>query len=268
MTPSAALPTPLPSSDSSLASVDLVLALIEHLAAAPRPRGVSEIARALGISKARAHRHLRALVGHGYVRQDAASERYEIAIKLMVLGEAVRDRFDVLSAMRGPMAALREATGQAVTASALVEGAVVVLELLPGRNLIEFGVRPGAVLDLHATAHGQVALAVGPASLIEAALARRLKTWTTATLTDPADLKAAIEAVRVQGWASAPDQMMLGVGALAAPVFDHAGAWAGTIALVGGSEAIPAVPAPDQIAAVVGAAAQASRALGWRARAA
>jgi DNA-binding IclR family transcriptional regulator len=259
---------PLPAGESSLASVDLVLALIELLARSARPRGVSDIARALGVSKSRAHRHLRALVAHGYARQGASGEAYEIAVKLMVLGEAVRDRFDVLSAMRGPMARLREASGQAVTASALVEGKVVVLELLPGRNLIEFGVRPGAALDLHATAHGQVALAFGPAGLMTAALAAPLKAWTGATLTRPADLAAAVEAVRAQGWASAPDQMMPGVGALAAPVFDHAGAWAGTIALVGGSQAIPAQPAAGQIAAVTGAAAQASRNLGWPARAA
>ena len=43
----------------------------------------------------------------------------------MLLGEAVRDRFDVLAAMRPEMALLREATGQAVTASALVEGLIV-----------------------------------------------------------------------------------------------------------------------------------------------
>ncbi|HXV00951.1 MAG TPA: IclR family transcriptional regulator [Caulobacteraceae bacterium] len=256
------------SGESSLASVDLVLTLIELLAHSPRPRGVSEIARALGVSKARAHRHLRALVAHGYVRQEVASERYEIAVKLMVLGEAVRDRFDVLTAMRGPMATLREASGLAITASALVEGQVVVLELLPGRNLIEFGVRPGAALDLHATAHGQVALAFGPAGLMSAALAKPLKAWTAATLTRKADLVAAVEAVRAQGWASAPDQMMPGVGALAAPVFDHAGAWAGTIAAVGGSQAIPARPAARQVAAVTGAADEASRALGWRTRAA
>lgn len=254
--------------EPGLASVDLVLTLMELLAISPRPRGVSDIARELGVSKARAHRHLRALVGRGYARQDPASERYEIAVKLMVLGEAVRDRFDVLTAMRPAMAALREATGQAVTASALVEGAVVVLELLPGRNPIEFGVRPGTALDLHATAHGHIALAFGPPALLAKAVVRPLKAWTSETLTDPNALVAAVEAARVQGWASAPDQMMLGVGALAAPVFDHAGAWRGTIALVGGAQAIAARPASELLSAITAAAAAASANLGWRAKAA
>lgn len=257
-------PAPHAIGHSGLESVDLVLALLELLAASARPKGVTEIARELGVSKARCHRHLRALTAHGYVRQDAASERYEVAIRLMVLGEAVRDRFDVLTALRPAMAGLREATGQAVTASALVEGAVVVLEMLAGRNPIAFGVRPGTALDLHATAHGHVALAFGPQALLETALTRPLKAWTAATLTRPADLRAAVEATRARGWADAPDQMLLGVNALAAPVFDHSGAWRGTIALVGATQFVPAPPTSELVGAVMAAAAEASAALGWR----
>ena len=111
----------------TLESVDLVLDLVEALAAAPRPLGVSEVARSLDISKARAHRHLRALVRRGYARQDPATERYEIGVRLLPLGEAVRERFGVMDAMRPEMARLREATGQAVTASVLADGAVTVL---------------------------------------------------------------------------------------------------------------------------------------------
>ncbi len=255
-------------SEPGLASVDLVLRLIELLAGAGGPLGVSEIARRLDISKARAHRHLRALVGHGYVRQEVESERYEIAIKLMLLGEAVRDRFDVLSALRPEMVRLREATGQAVTASALIEGSVVVLELLPGRTLIEFGVRPGAKLDFHASAHGLVALAFGPSALLEAVAAGPLKAWTPATLTQRNALLAAVEEVRAQGWATAPDQVMVGVNALAAPVFDHRGAWRGTLALVGSTQFIEARPSAAQVKAVTVAAASASERLGWRMQAA
>jgi DNA-binding IclR family transcriptional regulator len=251
-----------PEADSGLAAVDLVLRLLELLAGSSEPRGVSEIARTLRVSKARAHRHLRALMGHGYVRQDPASERYEVAVKLMVLGEAVRDRFDVLGAMRPAMARLRQSTGQAVTASALVEEAVVVLELLPGRNPIEFGVRPGTALDFHATAHGLIALAFGPSRLLAKVSARPLKAWTAATLTRPEDLAAAVATVRAQGWAEAPDQMMAGVNALAAPVFDHAGVWRGTLAMVGATAAF--AEASDLAAEVAAAAAEASRTLGWR----
>jgi DNA-binding IclR family transcriptional regulator len=242
-----------PSESPILESVDLVFDLVEALAAAARPLGVTEVARALRISKARAHRHLRALVRRGYARQDPATERYEIGVKLLPLAEAVRERFGVLDAMRPQMAALREATGQAVTASVLADGAVTVLEMLPGRTLIEFGIRPGARLDLASSAHGLVALAFGHPSLLDA-------------LPDPA-LRGEVQAVRRRGWATAADRVLTGVNALAAPVFDHSGQWRAALAIVGATQLIAAQPAPEQIAEVVDAAVRASRRLGWRAAA-
>jgi DNA-binding IclR family transcriptional regulator len=246
-----------------LESVDLVLRLLELLAATRGGLGVSAVARELGISKARAHRHLRALVQRGYARQDPASEAYEIGIKVLALGEAVRDRFDVAGAIRPVMAPLREATGLAVTASVLVEGAVIVVEMLQGRTLVEFGVRPGSALDFHASAHGLIALAFGPPHLIDDVLSRPLRAWTACTITDPDAVRAHVEVVRQQGWATAVDAVLIGVNALAAPVFDHRGEWRGAVALVGATQFIPEPPPAEQIAHVTAAAAAASRRLGW-----
>jgi IclR family transcriptional regulator, acetate operon repressor len=253
-----------PSSGPELESVDLVLRLLELLAASSRPIGVTDVARELEISKPRAHRHLRALVSRGYARQDARTEGYEIGIRLLILGEQARERFDVMGAIRPAMAPLRTATGLAVTASALVGDEVVVLEMLHGTALIEFGVRPGSKLDLHASAHGLVALAFGPASLLDAALAKPLKAWTDHTLTDPAELRVEVDRVRRQGWATAGDAVQVGVNALAAPVLDHRGVCRGAIALVGATQFILAKPDKAQVELVVQAAADASRALGWR----
>ena len=241
-------------SPESLESVDLVLDLIEHLAAAPGAVGVSEVARALGISKARAHRHLRALLQRGYARQDVATERYEIGARLLPLGEMARERFGVLDAVRPEMVRLREATGQAVTASVVADGGVTVLEMLPGRTLIEFGVRPGARLELGASAQGLVALAFGDPTL--QALAETGEA-----------LRSEVETVRRQGWATAADRVMGGVNALAAPVFDHRGLCRAALAIVGSTQLIAAQPTPEQIAEVTQAAARASTRLGWRAAA-
>jgi len=239
-------------SPESLESVDLVLDLIEHLAAAPGAVGVSEVARALGISKARAHRHLRALLQRGYARQDVATERYEIGARLLPLGEMARERFGVLDAVRPEMVRLREATGQAVTASVVADGGVTVLEMLPGRTLIEFGVRPGARLELGGSAQGLVALAFGDPMLAQA---------------QPEAVRDEVETVRRQGWATAADRVMRGVNALAAPVFDHRGRCRSALAIVGSTQFIAAQPTADQIEEVTRAAARASGRLGWRAAA-
>ena len=227
---------------------------------------MSDIARDLGISKARAHRHLRALMQHGYALQDPETERYEIGVKLMTLGETVRHRFDVLTATRPEMGRLRDETGQTVTVSALVEDAIIVLDLLQGRTLVEFGIRPGSTLDFHASAHGLVVLAYGPPHLLERVLAHPLKAWTPSTLKSHAALIAEVERIRQQRWATAPDQLLIGVNALASPIFDHRNEWRGTIAIVGSTQFISPRPAARQLALIVDAATEASRRLGWKAK--
>jgi len=252
----------LPYEESGLASVDLVLSLIELLATSKQSHAMSDIAREMGTSKARIHRHLRALVQRGYVLQDRTSERYEIGIKLLALGENVRDRFDVSAAARPEIGPLRDETGQTVTVSALIENSVVVLELLQGKSVVEFSIRPGSTLDFHASAHGLVALAFGPAHLAERVLAEPLKAWTPATVTDPNKLRRQIAKVRAQRWATAADQLLVGVNALAVPIFDHRNAWCGTIAIVGSTQFIGATPPKAQLARVAAAAEEASRRLG------
>jgi DNA-binding IclR family transcriptional regulator len=246
-----------------LDSVDLILRLLELLAGASGPRGVTDIAGELAISKARAHRHLRALVNRGYAVQDGRSEGYEVGVKVLSLGEKVRERFDVIGAIRPVMAPLRAASGLAVTASALVREEVIVLEMLQGESVIEFGVRPGSRLDLHASAHGLVTLAFGPPDLMAHVLAAPLRRWTDRTLTDPDAVKSAVARARRRGWATAANAVQVGVNALAAPVRDHRGVCRGAVAIVGATQFIAAEPAAAQIALVRGAAAQASRSLGF-----
>lgn len=259
------LPSSAPSAPptADLDSVELVLNLLELLARSRGARGVTDVARELGISKARAHRHLRALVTRGYATQDLTGAGYQVGIRLLSLGEQVRDRFDVVTAIRPALAGLRAATGLAVTASAVVADEMIVLEMMQGATLIETGVRPGSRLDFHASAHGLVALAFGPPGLINHALAKPLTAWTAHTLTDPAALRAEVGKVRSRGWATAPDAVQIGVNALAAPVRDHKGVCRGAVALVGATQFIAATPTAEQIAHVTDAARESSRRLGW-----
>ena len=46
---------------------------------------------------------------------------------------------------------LRDASGQAVTLSALVEGQVMVMDLVQGHTAVEFGIRPGTRMTFHAS---------------------------------------------------------------------------------------------------------------------
>src|SRR5258705_4699139 len=120
-------------------TVDLSLRLLERLATLREPVGVSELAREFAASKATVYRHLQTLMLHGFVRQEATTMRYAAGIKLFILGERLWERFDVLPIARDHLARLRDDTGQPASLSALVEDQVVVLEVLQGHAIVNFG---------------------------------------------------------------------------------------------------------------------------------
>ncbi len=245
-------------------TLSLALRIVEFLAFRSQPVALLQIAQEFGASKATVYRHLVTLQRHGFVRQDEASGRYEAGVKLMVLGEAQRSRFGIVAVSRPALMNLRDQTGQAVTLCTVVDAALVVLELVQGRTIIDFSTRPGTQLDFHASAHGKIWLAFGPAGIGAAVAKSELTAWTAQTLTGHAALAAEIAAVRAQGWSTAPDQVLTGVNTIAAPVFDHHGQLIASIAIVGSTQFIPAAPDVALWGDVVACARRISTDLGWR----
>jgi DNA-binding IclR family transcriptional regulator len=254
------------SADPATETVELSLRVLERLAGSREPIGVSELARGFDASKATIYRHIQALTRHGFVHQDPSTSRYTAGIKLFILGEQLRERFDVLAVGREDLMRLREDSGQPVTVSALVENQVVILEVLQSRQVVNFGTQPGTVLDLHASAHGNIALAFGPAEAMAHCLAQPRKAWTPHTICSPTGLKQLAAQVRAQGWAVAPNRVLPGVNAIAAPLFNHSGGYAGAVAIAGSVQYIAASPPAEQIRMVTQTAERISRKLGWRGR--
>lgn len=251
-------------SPAGTSTLDMALKLVEFLATQNAPQSLAQIAKAFDASKATVYRHLVTLQRHGFVRQDAETSRYEPGVKLLVLGEAVRGRFDVATVASEDVAELGRLTGQAVTICQMIDGKLIVLDLLHGRTVIEFGTRPGTELSIHSTAHGKVWLAFGPEDLLERVATQSMHQWTPTTITDAQKLRREAEIVRKRGWAVAPDELITAVNALAVPIFNHKNQIAGSLAIVGATQFIPITPKPEQIEAVLAAGRRISERLGWR----
>lgn len=249
---------------SGTGTLDLALRVLDFLVSQNRPVSLAHMASAMEASKATIYRHLITLERHGYIRQDGETSQYEPSVKLLIMGEAVRNRFDVATAARQEVSLLGERTGQAVTVCRMIDGKLVVLDLIHGRTVIEFGTRPGTELALHATAHGKIWLTYGSGQIFENLVSGVLREWTPSTIVDAAGLRREVENVRERGWAVAPDELITAVNALAAPIFDHSNQLAGSVAIVGATQFIPAEPRPEQIDEVVATARRISERIGWR----
>lgn len=249
-----------PQRGEGLQAVAMALLILEHLARQRGDVGVTELARALETTKSRIHRHLRTLLEAGYIVQ--AQERYRIGHRLVTLGRAVSENFDLATVAREEMRALRDRVGQTVVLSRAEPAGVVVLATLPGQDMIEISAKSGAMMALHCTAQGKLMLAHAEAALRERVLLSRLDLRTPHTITDPERLRQELEVIRAQGWATAAEESLVGVNALAAPIFEGGGGMVGAIALLGSIQFIPRQPAAALIDQVRDAAERISARLG------
>lgn len=261
-----AVPDELPANvEATLAAQSptlLPLAILETVLLRSGSWGVTEAANALGLPKARIHRHLANLRDAGYLWQNPTSRRYEPGWRLVALGQRIQATAQVARLLRPVMTELRDRIGQTVVLSALTIDGVSVADVLPGGSPIDVILNPGTVFQYNSSAQGKVALAF--------ASPRQLARWSTLiterrtpkTVLDPTRLWSEVKAARERGWADGPEETFLGVNAIAAPVFDHTGDIAYALAVVGSIHYIANPPPAELISAVRLAAADLSEQLG------
>jgi DNA-binding IclR family transcriptional regulator len=246
-------------------AVVFALDTLEYIAQHQASVGVTELARAFSTTKSRMHRHLQTLMTAGYLVREPQTERYRVSARLVALGQAVSEGFELARAARDVTRELRDKLGHAVVLSQTEREGVRIVLLVPSRSNIEIAVKPGSLLRFHASAQGKITLAFGDPALLENALAGDLPMSTGYTITDPLRLRSEIELTRRRGWATAPNEAMIGLNALAAPVFDALGHFTGSIAIVDSIQFIPENPSIEQVREITEAAAQVSLNLGYRA---
>ncbi len=238
-------------------AVQLVLEILEHLAK-QEVAGVTEIANAVGTTKARAHRHLRTLINAGYAVQEPGGERYAAGPRLIVLAQMLTQENSLTRVARPVMHRLREAFGHTITLARVNGGVVKMIDALEGNGLINIGVRIGLDLPLHANAGGKLALAFGEPDVRRWIETLALDKFTEHTITDRETLKAEVEAVRRQGWANAPEEFVLGINAVSAPIFDRDKRLVATLGMVNSIQFLGRRPPNEQIRDLIDAGAEIS----------
>src|SRR5690606_7877553 len=143
--------------------------------------------------------------------------RYAISARLMALGQAVSESFELASAARQTARELRDSLGHAVAISQPERGGNRILLIMPSRSNIDISVKPGSILPFAASAQGKVTLAFGDPMLLPQVIAAGVEMLTPYTIAEPARLTSEVEAVRRKGWSTAPNESMVGLNALAAP---------------------------------------------------
>ena len=235
-------------------SVVMASEIIDALAAAPRPMRLTALANQLGETKAKIHRHLTTLKYLGLVDQDRSTEWYKLGPKLVALGQAATEQFDLRRVAEPYMQKLRDLTQQTVVLSIPASGDAIVTRVIEAPNLVVIAVRMGYRLPAHASAQGRVTLAFAPKAVQQRVLTRKLQAFTPSTIIDPAALRERLLVIRRDLYELAADETLLGISALAAPILNFEDELVGALALVGTTPQITDPQVNDQLQLLRGCA--------------
>ena len=225
-----------------LQSLQTTFRILDELANAQGPVGVSELARALGELKPRVYRHLSTLKGLGVVFQDAKNGGYSLGSRLFSLGEAALEQFDLRLIAAPFLTRLRDQTQQTALLSVPANGEPIVVSCVEYLDRLSISSRPGNRPPPHCSSQGRVALAFSHESASKRVLGRKLAAFTQHSMTDRQRIADRLQIIRERFFDDAADEVRLGINALSAPVFRGDDEFVGIMGIVGTSAQIGAPP--------------------------
>jgi len=200
-------------------SIDRGAHLLALVLESEAPRGLGELAADAGLPKSTASRLLGALERNGLVEQEGLRGAFRAGpVMARFAGRGLSGRRLVELSAR-PMAALADATGETINVAVAGHGGVEHLAQVESRHYLGTSHWVGRRVPYHCSANGKVLLAFGAAGAVEGPL----EALTSRTIVEPALLAAEMQAVRRDGFATAVDELELGLSAVAAPVLDESG---------------------------------------------
>jgi DNA-binding IclR family transcriptional regulator len=240
--------------------------LILDALAAQGELGAGRLAELVGEPRSSVYRLLASLQRIDLVEPGTRRGTYRLGLKLFRLGSAVLARFDVREAALPVLERLHRETEETVFLSVRRGWEAVCIERLDGRWVQSMAVGVGGSLPLHVGAASRVLLAFEPREVWEEYVARgELAVFTPRTLATRESLFAALGETLRSGCATSDEDVVLGIAAVGAPVFDHRGGVCAAISMSGLKSVILGANAERSRRTIRAAAAEISHALGYAA---
>ncbi len=208
------------------------LAILETLANARRPLGVTEISALQGMPKPTAHRIVRMLENEGLLQREPGMRRFVPGQRLVQLGLGI-----IAAAMlRAPRHAILEAlsneVGETCNFGVMVGSHAVYLDRVEAAWPFGLRFEPGSRVPLHCTAMGKLFLSRLPARKRRLLLrAIPLHRYTENTIADAARLERELDNIRESGISTDNQEFLAGVVCVAVSVNGPNGQPAAAVAI-------------------------------------
>lgn len=226
-----------------IGSLETGLRVLAALGAAGRATTLSDVARRSGLSPSAAHRYLASLVAAGFATQPEGGSLYDLDSAALRIGLAALSRIPALDRADAALRAMVAETGRTAMISVWGDAGATVVRWHAGNPPVLTTLTLGSVLPLLRSATGRVFLTYGDAAFMDGQVALALVADRAGA---PPDVEALRRDVRLARLARVEGELIPGLRAFAAPVFDAGG----RLALVATAIATAALgPAGDVAAA-------------------
>jgi len=245
------------------ATLEKALVLIEAMAQARQPSGVTQLSRALNLNKSTVYRLLDILCQHGYARQDEVARSYVLTTKLWELGVSVLRNISVHSVAPAFMEACANETGETLLLTIPDGDQSLVIAKADSPQPLQIFSAIGSRLPLHCSSVGKALMIDWPEDRIRRYAPHKRTRQTENSIASAEDLIAEIEAARAQGYARSMDEWLVGISGVAAPIRDTSGEIVATIGITGPTSRLHPAGFEPLGRKAVEVAAQISRVLGY-----
>ncbi len=196
-------------------SVEIGLRVLSSVVGFSGPTALSAIAQNASLSPSQTHRYLSSLIAAGMVRQEGRSGLYDLDAEAIRIGLAALARLDVFAQADQAFSTFSGETGRTCLIAVWGDGGPTIVRWFPGSPPVVTSLAIGSILPLVHSATGQIFLAFGD----EGAIAARLGEEDRSSM----KLKAIRQEVSRSCRARVAGDLIPGLRAMSAPVFDLQG---------------------------------------------
>ncbi|RST55983.1 IclR family transcriptional regulator [Variovorax sp. MHTC-1] len=220
----------------------LLRALVHH----GRPMALKDLAREAEMSPAKAHPYMVSFGRLGLIEQDRSSGHYLLGPLALQLGLISLQQADPVHIATPLIAELAQQIGHTAAIAVWGDRGATIVRVAESPAALHVSMRHGTVFSLTSTASGRLFAAYLDAAVVKRLLDKERKRERSSTapaphvgmpppppLPDWNAFEAQLHEVRERGISRSEGEIVPGVSAMSAPVFDHTGAIALAITAIG-----------------------------------
>jgi DNA-binding IclR family transcriptional regulator len=233
------------------------LRILEAIAKADGPRGISELARELKLDKSAVQRIFQTFVEEGYIEKAPDASRYRPTLRLWELGSRVIAQNETRRLLHPILRYAAKISGLTAYFAAADCPDMIYLDKIEGERGRANSSEPGHRIPMYVAASGHAVLA-----FLEGAEAKQVLDLAAQRGVSTDVLEQNLEIIRIRLFASTQRGSPAPIGSVAAPVWASGPSPIGAVVLTSDAVTLPPADFERVGAMAVGAAEQATRALG------